>query len=253
MTNRKGQVAIWVIVALVIVVSVGILLIAGGKKNLDSFVQETYDVEPYIERCARQAVRGALTEILPQGGFAQPKNYRYYQGKNVTYLCENIGHFEPCINQHPMLLEEIKSELQKTVESEIDSCFLELQDVLTERNTATSLGPLHTDISLGPGQARLDIERQVTLEDRGTKRVFERFDVVVAHPAYDLIQIANEIASQEAKYCYFEYVGYMVLYPQFDIQKVSLSDSTKIYTITDTKSEEAMRIAIRSCAIPPGI
>lgn len=253
MKGKRGQVAIWVIVALVIVAGIGILLIAGGKKKIDALVQETYDVEPYIERCARQATREALAEMLPRGGFAQPKNYKQYGGANITYLCENIGHFEPCVNQHPMLLEEIRSELRQTVEPEIDSCFLELHDILAERGVTMNLGSLRTDVVLGPGHVRLAVERRVTLEDRGTKREFERFDATLVHPAYDLIQVANEIASQEAKYCYFEYVGYMALYPRFDIQKTSLPDSTKIYTITETKSGEVVRIAIRGCAIPPGI
>ncbi|HLC52957.1 MAG TPA: hypothetical protein VJK03_00280, partial [Candidatus Nanoarchaeia archaeon] len=65
--------------------------------------------------------------------------------------------------------------------------------------------------------------------------------------------VAIEISSQEAKYCYFEYVGYMILHPEFDIQKTALSDSTKIYTIKDIRTEEVMRIATRSCAIPPGV
>src|SRR3989344_3966711 len=54
--RKRGQMAIWVIVALIIVISIGILLLAGNKKKIDTFVQETYDVEPYIERCARQPV-----------------------------------------------------------------------------------------------------------------------------------------------------------------------------------------------------
>ena len=62
-----------------------------------------------------------------------------------------------------------------------------------------------------------------------------------------------EISNQEAKYCYFEYVGYMLLYPKMDIEKFAMSDSTKIYTLKDKKSDKEMNIAIRSCAIPPGI
>jgi hypothetical protein len=45
----------------------------------------------------------------------------------------------------------------------------------------------------------------------------------------------------------------MILYPRFDIRKVAMSDSTKIYTIEDKYSEKEMNIAIRSCVIPPGI
>lgn len=251
--SKRGQIAIWVIVALVIVGSIGILLLAGEKKKIDTFVQETYDVEPYIERCARQAVRETLTEMIPQGGFVTPNNYKQYLGTNVTYHCENIGNFETCINQHPALITEMRAELERVLSPRIDGCFLDLQDALEKRNSEAKFGPLHLAVVLGPGQVHLDIGRATTLENKGTTRHFERFDVTVMHPAYDLATVAIEISSQEAKYCYFEYVGYMALYPQFDIRKTTLSDSTKIYSIKDVKSEEVMRIAIRSCAIPPGI
>ena len=251
--RKRGQMAIWVIVALIIVISIGILLLAGNKKKIDTFVQETYDVEPYIERCARQAVRETLTQMIPYGGFLKPKSYKQYNGMNITYLCENIGNFEPCISQHPVLLEEIRQELRQAIEPLIDECFLDMKDVLEERAITVSLGTLDFDVALGAQQINLNIERSVIIKDRETTRTFDRFDVSVVHPTYDLANVAIEISSQEAKYCYFEYVGYMILHPEFDIQKTALSDSTKIYTIKDIRTEEVMRIATRSCAIPPGV
>lgn len=252
-TNQRGQMMVWVIVAIVIVVSIGVLLLAGGKKKIDTFIQETYDLEPYIERCARQETREVLTQMMPQGGFVKPVNYKSYREVNVTYLCENTGNFEPCINQHPLLIEEMRRELTRELEDRIDSCFLDAKDLVEERGNEISMEALAFEVDLGPGQVQLDISRKVTIRDRGTTRTSEQFDVTVIHPAYDLAFVAQEIASQEAKYCYFEYVGYMILYPQFDIQKIALSDSTKIYTITDVSSKELMHIAIRSCAIPGGL
>ncbi len=251
--NRRGQIAIWVIVALVIAVSIGILLLAGGKKKIEVFIQETYHADVFIERCARDATREALATMLPQGGFLEPKSYKQYRGKNVTYLCETVGYFEPCISQHPMLLEEIRAELSRALSSRLDECFLDLRETLEERGSEVTLGPLSLALALGPGQVKLDIRRPMNVDERGTTRTFENFDVTIAHPVYDLSQVAIEIASQEAKYCYFEYVGYMILYPRFDIKKTALSDSTKIYTITDIPSQETIQVAIRSCAIPPGV
>ncbi len=251
--NKRGQMMIWVIVAIVIIVSIGVLLLAGDKKKIDTFVQETYDLEPFIERCARQGVRETLQVMLPQGGFVEPRNYKEHRGKNVTYLCENVGNFEPCINQHPMLLEEIRGELKRELAARIDSCFLDMESAFEKRNMDIVLGAQTVEVSLGPGQVRVDITRPVTLRDRGTERTYGSFEATIAHPAYDLARVAMEIASQEASYCYFEYVGYMMLYPQFDIQKTTLSDATKIYTIKETSSEEVMHLAVRSCAIPPGL
>ena len=62
-----------------------------------------------------------------------------------------------------------------------------------------------------------------------------------------------EIASQEAKYCNFENVGYGIIYPEFRVDVFPMSTGSKIYTILYKKSGEKMNIAIRSCVIPPGI
>ena len=93
----------------------------------------------------------------------------------------------------------------------------------------------------------------MTIRERGNTQIIDGFDVQIISPLYDLVNVAVEIANQEAKYCYFEYVGYQVLYPNFDIRKFAFSEGTKIYTIKDKYSDKEMNIAIRSCAIPPGI
>ena len=45
----------------------------------------------------------------------------------------------------------------------------------------------------------------------------------------------------------------MLLYPQYDIEKFRTGDSSIVYTVTDKKTEEFFRFAIRGCAIHPGI
>jgi len=97
------------------------------------------------------------------------------------------------------------------------------------------------------------IGRKITLAKNEQSQTFNEYNIEVMNPLYDLSKVAIEIASQEAKYCYFEYVGYMILYPRFSIEKFAFSDSTKIYTIKDKYTNKEMNIAIRGCAIPPGI
>ena len=70
---------------------------------------------------------------------------------------------------------------------------------------------------------------------------------------FDLALIVQEILSQESWYCNFEQNGFMLLYPQYDIEKFRTGDSSIVYTVTDKKTEEFFRFAIRGCAIPPGI
>src|SRR3989344_2411749 len=208
--GKAGQVSLWVIIAIAIVAIVGLLALLRQKPLPE--IDNIESPERTIESCARDAIYETVKLMAPQGGFVSPRNYKKYDNINVAYLCENIGYFETCINQHPSLLAEIKEEIYNN-----------------------------------------SINKKMTLSSKeGTKNI-EDFNFEIRHPLYELALVANEIASQEAKYCYFEYVGYMILYPEFDIKKTALSDSTKIYTILHKDSNSEMNIAIRSCAIPPGI
>ena len=69
---------------------------------------------------------------------------------------------------------------------------------------------------------------------------------------YDLAIVAQEIVSQEARFCNFEQVGYMLIYPEFAITKFRTGKSDTIYTIKSKESGERFRFAVRSCVIPPG-
>ena len=93
----------------------------------------------------------------------------------------------------------------------------------------------------------------MTIKNNEETRDFEKFDFQFSSPIFNLANIAIEIADQEAKYCYFEYVGYSIIYPRYQISLFTMSDSTRIYTIKDTKTKKEMNIAIRGCALPQGL
>ena len=66
---------------------------------------------------------------------------------------------------------------------------------------------------------------------------------------YELVRIAVDIVRNEARFCYFEYLGYMNLYPRYNIHLKVFSDSTEVYSIKDEYTQEEMNIAIRGCAL----
>src|SRR3989338_2202007 len=107
--GKRGQVAVWAIFAVAIVALVALLLFV--KRDVRPEAQEIETPGPYIEKCTREAVIEISEKMMEQGGFVEPRNYKRFDGINITYMCENIGNFEPCINQHPVLISEIKEEI----------------------------------------------------------------------------------------------------------------------------------------------
>ncbi len=250
--NRKGQVALFVIIAIALVAVIALIFMV--RKGPGLFAGSETNPQAFIEQCTNKYVEEAVDIMLPQGGFLSPENYKLYKNIKVAYLCENRGFYQSCINQHPMFLNEIKGEILNYTFSRIDQCFSDLKKALENEKNSVQLGNMNIHVDLGSKKVYLDINRDIQITNNaGENRKFKDFKVKVVNPIYDLGNVAVEIAGQEAKFCYFDYVGYMLLYPSFDIKKVQLSDPVKIYTIKDLQSKKEMNIAIRSCAIPPGI
>ncbi len=249
--RNKGQVALFILVALVIVIFIGLLFFLSRRSGIPT--ADTTNPEAMVTSCVRAVVHEAVDIILPQGGFISPVNYKTYKKTNIAYLCEHIGYFKTCIQQHPALLDEMRREILTYAQPKIEQCFTTMEQTLQQKDYQVTQGPLILSLSFGSDLIVVDMQKKILLSKQGTTRSFQNFHFEVSTPLYDLSKVAQEIANQEAKYCYFEYVGYMLLYPKFSIEKIALADSTKIYTITDKKSGALMNIALRSCALPPGI
>ena len=64
------------------------------------------------------------------------------------------------------------------------------------------------------------------------------------------LKLSEQIVNKEAKTCDFEFLGYMLLYPEYKIDKFQTKDLSEIYIIKHKKSNEEFRFALRGC-VPP--
>lgn len=250
--SKKGQVTIWVIIAILLVGSMILFFTIEQRPNIITGGND-FSPETFIDSCVRDEVNEATEIMIPQGGFIEPSNYKLFKNTKVEYLCQNTGNYAPCINQHPAYVNELGDEIKNKINSGVEECFQNLKTEVEERRRDISLGVMSLSVDLAPENVKVKIEREVKISRGSEISNFEEFEIDVVNPTYDLAFIAIEIASQEAKYCSFEYVGYSVLYPRFDIRRETVDGGTKIYTIKDKKTSKEMNIAIKGCTIPPGI
>lgn len=250
--HKKGQVVIWVIGAIALLALIGIAFMAsntpkGGKKEID------YDPQSFIRQCVSNELANLADELLVKGGFENPEGYLVYNNATISYLCKNEGYFKPCINQHPMFVNEISDGIKNNMEEKIEECFIQLAENLKARNIQISEKPLTFSVEMAPRKILINMKKEMRLDGRESSQIISDWSVQLNHPIYNLASVAIEIANQESVYCYFEYVGFMILYPDFVIRKNTLTEGTKIYTIEDVKTKKEMNVAIRGCVIPPGI
>ncbi len=250
--NRKGQIAIFVIVGILLVAAFAFIFFINRKPTITRG-QDLDNPESYIDNCLKERATALLDEILPRAGFIDANDTILYKGYDVTYLCKNINYYRPCINQYPRYVLSLEREFAAQLGDDVSQCFAEIEQELTRRNYAVDGGDISLEAKFKRDIVELRVYRDFSISKDGFTRDFDLFDVYIVHPVFDLALIVNEIVAQEARWCYFSNDGFMLLYNDFDIHKdIAYDGSTKIYIVKDKITNKAINFAIRGCAIPAG-
>jgi len=257
--KRIGQTTVWIIFAIVLVIAIILLIYFLKDVNLITppIADAPFEMQSFLQGCTGKSVLESVDIMLPQAGFIQPRNAVRFDGGDVEYICETFQYYDPCVQQHPMLLNEMEMEIKNYILDDIRNCFDEMEEEFEERGWDMNfVSPLEFDVKLKTGKVVLDITKGTIIESGEDKKTFDSFHIEILSPVYDLAVVALEIASQEGNpnRCYFEHVGYSLTYPRYKIDMYGLfADGTKVYTINDKKSGKFMRIATRSCVVPRGV
>ncbi len=247
--NKHGQITIFIIFALIIIVIILIFFLL--KKYPETEVMDDNNPQAYIESCLRESVDDALKALSPQGGDIEPKGSVLFFGIERTHLCYNNIFYEKCINQRPLLVEHIETEITNYITPLISKCFWNLESRLGRRYEIET-GEMKITTRLHPKQVVVEIDKEFKMI-RGTNiRYFNHFRMNMIYPIYDFAKIATEIANQEAQYCHFDELGYMILYPEYDISSTITGESNTIYTIRERATNKEFTFATKSCFLPAG-
>ena len=135
----------------------------------------------------------------------------------------------------------------------IELCFQTFKAEAEKVNEMFEYSEIINEVEFASGKIIVKSDSEIVIKKNDDSIRVEGIKTEISSPIYEMLNVAQEISNAEAKYCAFEYVGYMILYNRWDISRTSLSDATRIYTITDRLSGKEMNIATRGCAIPPGV
>ncbi len=253
--NKRGQVTIFIVLAVVIVAGIGIYLLISSKvTTIKPTYKSSENPNEYIADCVGGIVREKVTPILKQGGYAKPKLYLTYNDINMSYLCYTILNYYTCINQEPMYIQHLEKEIKKEIKSDVESCFETLSEDYKKKNIVVNMGETsELNVELQDRKIAVIIKKDVSLNDKGDIKDFKEFKTITNSPTYNLARVAMEIVSQEAVFCSSQYLGYQTLYPWVKIKRTDVKSESKVYNIIDRETGLELNMAIRSCSLPAGL
>jgi len=253
MKEKKGQVTIFIIIALLLIVFGVLIYFFGPKFGVGSGFSAD-NPQAFIQSCVEDDLQEIISEVSLQGGSMNPSPYFLYKDNKIQYLCYTNENYEFCKVQVPFLRDFIESQISKKIKEKVDSCFNTLGEKykgkgydfeLKEGVLRTELLPRKILITL-PGY-------EVTVSKEETKR-YNSFNVIANTNLYQLVAIASNLVEWESTVGDSNTRVYMLVYPdELKIQKLKQTDDTKVYILENKKTGDLFQFAVRSLAFPPGI
>lgn len=251
--GKKAQVTIFIILAIVIVISISLFFVIRETDILQDMTSGSSTPREFIQTCIEDYVEDSVDAILENGLAPTPGLTTMYNGSEVTYLCYQADNYLSCYNLYPMLEDKIESKITEDISSGVEICFEALAENFESKNYDISLSEPSYSVDIQPSQISIKITNPIEVSKGDFSESFENFDTKVISPIYDFTQVARQIVNSESSLCYFEYNGYALLYPQYRISVAIRSDDSKIYSIRDIVTNKEFKFAVRGCAIPSGI
>lgn len=246
--NKKGQIAIFVIIALVIVTVILFFLL---YPKIKSATAGATSPEEFLRQCIEPTVKPVVETLSKQGGYMNPEGFVLYNDTKIKYLCYSSEYYKTCMVQQPNIIGEFEKELYGQIEPKIKECYQNLiNDYESKGYSVSSVNP-KTSLQIVPGSIRVSINSPITVTKEASQ-TFKGFDVNIQSEMYNLLMTATTVIDFESTYGNSETTMFLQYYPDLKMEKIKLSDGTAIYKLTNVVSGESFVFASRSVVWPPG-
>ena len=212
--QKRGQVSIFVIVGIVLVILVmllwylndqGIVPITGSGSSITTKVDS---IKNEVQRCSEQGVREGLNVFGKQGGEFTPLSYVRYYSMNVPYYCTFIPKSEKCLNIMP-LLENIRLDFERYVNNYMKNC-VSADIVKSSNGVDVKTGEMKVNVEFDDNVV-VNVNYDVRVSKEGSAMALDRLRISVADtPVKELYNIAYDIIQAKTMGYEFDQNVYMI-------------------------------------------
>lgn len=251
MPTKRGQVTLFVILALFIVAAV-LLYLFFFRGGPTPFAVQSDNPEQLFYTCLSPTLEETVEQLGARGGSLDPTFSYLYDNEERSYLCYSSEYYQTCVVQQPLLIRHIETELTRALQQDISSCLQIVQQSLEDQGYTVRWGTGQTTIDLVPGEVRVMVSRPITYTKGETTQQLPSIDVMFPTQLYELATVAESIVDAESVYGDTEVTTYMDYYHNLRVQKLKQTDGTTIYDLSDRETGDAFVFASRSVAWPGG-
>ena len=264
--GRKGQITVFVIIALVIIVlGLFVYFFFPGVKTNTNPLQE--NPQEYFRSCVQATFKENVKTIAMQGGSINPSPSINYNGEKIEILCYTNQPYGDsptikCVPQRALLIDHIQSEIKNSMKQKVSECLQSMGSDYTGKGYTVNLTVKDFDIELITNKiSPYNTVGKVVLHDnstlvltKGSTNKYVSFDVILNNNLFELATISKTIVAWEVAYGEADPIYFMAYYNNLNIKKVSPDGGkTAVWIIKDNDTGDVFQFASSEINWPLGI
>ncbi len=256
--GKRGQVTIFIIIAILIVAIVALIFLY-YPKIFSVKGTESSNPAAYIQKCVVEELENNIEIIRLQGGnYVTNENTGYFYKKNdredgthVRYLCyvnyvNNELPQRTCINQEPFLNKHIEFEIRDSIKETTDICFENLKKSYEDKGYSVILDRGELYVKILPEKILTDFNSTFSIKKQDESETFKEFKIETKSNLHNFIEITKSILIWEMNLGDSIPELYMYDNPYMRVEKHKKGDGIKVYIITDINTGEDFRFASKN-------
>lgn len=237
MENRKGQITIFIIVAIVIVVAViAFFIIRGVIDSRNNGIGTSDEVFTFYESCIEAKTRNALSSAGSQGGYLELPDFEpgseYAPFSNqLDFLGVPVPYWY-YVSSNGVVKEQvpakttIESDIERYLNSELESCDF---SSLRVKGYDISAGDVNTNVRILDNEVRVEVNMDLSYQKNDENSIRSKHEVSVRSDFGEFYDLAREIYDKEKEEAFLEYYTKDSLYNYAPVTGSEISCSPLIW------------------------
>ena len=163
MVNKRGQVTMFIIVAIIVVALAALFYAISPKLGID-LSPSAKNPEAFIETCLKDDLKEIVEQISLQGGSLDPEFYFTFNNIPIEYLCYTNQAYVECVIQQPLLQSHIERELENSLQDLSDFCFDSLRKNYEEQGYVVDIRQGLINVQLLPKRIISNLKQLISLQ-----------------------------------------------------------------------------------------